>query len=183
MWKLLSEKDGKRKYSNSATGSKCETQKLYTDKDGNDWYGFTDLLAIPYTRSFAATKISALYALGLSKDDLFSHIGTLKQILRSEDVEKYEKAYARVIDFEAKAQQATDPLKQMSSLVCVYYLLSEEAIDVFDNNLQLKKIAILEADFDLHAFFLSKQIQATEDYTKRLKMLSTIVSPLESPGT
>lgn len=177
MWQLQTDENGKRTYSNSTTGSKCTTSKIYTDKEGNDWYQFDDLMTLPYTRSFAATKISSLYALGLSKDDLNSHISGLKTILKSDDKERYEKAYAIVLDFESKANAATDAIKQMSSLVCVYFTMNDEPIDSFENTLQIKKMSILEADPDAHAFFLSKQINLIEDYTKRLSLISQIAFP------
>lgn len=134
-------------------------------------------MELPYTRSFAATKITTLFALGLSKDDLNKHISGLKTILKSNDPEKYEKAYSAVLSFESMAENAADAIKQLSSLVCVYNLLDDEPIDSFDNNLQIKKMAILEADLDAQAFFLNRQLQATEDYMNRLKLLSEIVLP------
>src|SRR6185369_6929222 len=148
----------------------------YTDKDGNKWYSFDDLTAIPYTRSFAATKISSLFALGLSKDDLTSHINGLKTLLKSNDTDKYEKAYANVLDFEAKANNATDAIKQMTALTCVYFTLNDEPIDSFDNNLQIKKMSLLEADVDMHSFFLRRQIDITERYTMLLNSISKIAS-------
>ncbi len=176
MWKLSNESEGKRTYINSTTGSKCSTSKVYTDKESNDWYGFEDLMSLPYTRNFAATKISSLYALGLSKDDLSGHINGLKTLLKSDDSEKFEKCYANILDFESKANNATDPVKQMSSLVCVYFLLNDEPIDSFEGSLQIKKISLLEADFDMHAFFLNRQIEAMQDYSQRLNLISKIVS-------
>lgn len=176
MWALTSDENGKRIYSNSTTGSKCSQTMCYTDKDGNKWYNFDDLTSIPYTRQFAATKISSLYALGLSKDDLNGHITGLKNILKSDDKEKYEKAYALVLDFESKATNATDAIKQMSALVCVYFTLGDEPIDSFDNNLQIKKMSLLEADIDMHSFFLQRQTTATESYTRHLNLISQIVS-------
>ena len=176
MWKLESSSDNKRVYMNAATGSKCETTNTYTDKEGNKWWSFLDLTSMPYTRSFAATKITSLYALGLSKDDLTSHISGLKTILKSTDADKYEKAYANVLDFESKASNATDAIKQMSSLVCVYHLLNDELIDSFDNALQIKKMGLLESDPEMHNFFLRYQISITEKYTKFLNTLSQIAS-------
>lgn len=177
MWKLDKQTETSREYSNTVTGGKCKTEKVYTDREGNSWWGFTDLISIPYTRSFAATKISSLYALGLSKEDLVSHIAGMKLVLKSSDPDKYEKAYANLLDFESKAIAATDPVKQMSSLVCVYFMLNDEPIDSFENSIQSKKISLLEADFDMHSFFLKRQMQATEDYSARLGLLSQIVLP------
>lgn len=176
MWKLSNDSGGKRTYVNSATGSQSVQSLAYTDKEGNNWYSFDDLTAIPYTRNFAATKISSLYALGLSKDDLNGHISGLKNILKSTDVDKYEKAYAIVLDFETKANNATDAIKQMTALVCVYFTLNDEPIDSFDNNLQLKKMSILEADIEAHSFFLKRQIEYTERYMTSLSLISQIVS-------
>lgn len=177
MWKLQTETGDIRTYSNSTTGSQCNTKKVYKDKEGNDWYMFSDLMMMPDTRNFAATKISSLYALGLSKTDLTSHIEGLKSILKSNDKEKYEKAYANVLDFENKANNATDAIKQMSSLVCVYFLINDEPIDSFLNDLQVKKMNLLEANAEMHGFFLSKQIDLIERYQQHLKILSQIVSP------
>lgn len=176
MWKLSDEKDGKRTYVNATTGNTCATTKVYTDKDSNAWYQFDDLMGLPFTRNFAATKISSLYSLGLSKDDLNNHVSGLKNILKSDDKEKYEKAFALVLDFETKAANATDAIKQITSLVCVYFLLNDEAIDGFDNALQIKKMSLIEADPEMHGFFLKLQTEATERYMKHLKLLSEIVS-------
>lgn len=176
MWKLTTDNDNKRLYVNSATNSQCSQTMVYTDKDGNKWWEFESLTSIPYTRNFAATKITSLYSLGLSKDDLTGHISGLKTILKSTDKEKYEKAFAMVLEFESKADNATDAIKQMSSLVCVYFTMNDEPIDSFDQNLQIKKMGLLEADIEAHTFFLNRQIDSTERYMNFLNSLSQIAS-------
>lgn len=176
MWKLDKEENSKRTYYNSQTGSQCTQSMVYTDREGNKWHAFDDLTAIPYTRNFAATKISSLYALGLSKDDLGGFISKQKVILKSNDPDKYEKAFALLLEFEGKASNATDAVKQMSALVCVYFTLNDENIDSFDNNLQARKMSILEADPEMHAFFLNLLIDRTEHYTTFLNSLSRIAS-------
>lgn len=180
MWKLSEEKDEKRTYTNSLTGSKSVQEKVYTDKEGNIWWSFQDLTTIPHTRNFAATKISSLYALGLSKEDLISHINGLKNILKSSDMDKYEKAYANVLEFEAKANNATDAIKQMSSLVCVYFTINDEEIDSWDQNLQVKKMAIIEADTAMHTFFLTRLIRRTETYQNSFAALSATASQMSN---
>lgn len=179
MWKLIEDKDGKRTYQNDY-GSKCVQSLCYTDKENNNWYSFDDLFSLPYTRNFAATKVSSLYALGLSKDDLTSHIDGLKATLRSDDREKYEKAYALVLDFESKAANATNALRQITALTCVYFTIGDEPIDAFDGNLQMRKMALMEADTEMHSFFLNRQMQATELYTSRLEQILKTVSPTQT---
>lgn len=176
MWKLTTRGEQKRIYTNNITGSTCEQSMVYTDKEGNLWWSFDSLTDIPYTRNFAATKISSLYSLGLSKDDLSGHINGLKAVLKSEDREKYEKAFALVLEFETKANLATDAIKQISSLVCVYNTINDEPIDSFGNNIQLQKMSLLEADIEMHSFFLKRQIDATERYTNFLNSISRIAS-------
>lgn len=176
MWKLTNEQGNKRTYQNDQTGSQCTQSMVYTDKEGNKWWGFEDLTQIPYTRNFAATKISSLYALGLSKEDLTSFIARQRVVLKSNDPDKYEKAYALLLDFENKAINATDAVKQMSSLVCVYFTLNDELIDSFDNGLQVRKMSILEADPEMHAFFLKRVVDLTEHYSTFLSLLSRIAS-------
>lgn len=172
MWNKTEEADGKRIYTNSVTGSQCAMSMVYTDKEGNNWWSFDNLISMPYTRNFAATKISSLYALGLSKDDLNNYTTGLKSVLKSDDKEKYEKAYALVLEFESKANNAADPIKQMSSLVCVYFTMNDEPIDSFSTDLQIKKMSILEADPEAHSFFLTKQIELTEHYMTSLNSIT-----------
>lgn len=176
MWQLQPNGElDKRVYINS-NGSKCTTSMVYKDKEENQWYFFDDLMALPYTRKFAAMKISSLYSLGLSKDDLTGHIGRLKTISKSNDAEKYEKIYAETLDFENKVNNATDAIKQLSALTCVYFTINDEEIDSFENNLQIKKMALLEADPEMHNFFLTKQIDASEHYQRLLTFLSQTAS-------
>lgn len=178
MWNLNTEKDGKRIFSNEITGGKCSQTRVYTDKEGNSWWNFDDMVSIPYTRQFAAQRITSLYSLGLSKDDLTGHISGLKAILKSEDKEKYEKAFALVLDFENKATTATDAVKQMSSLVCVYFTMNSEDIDSFENSLQLKKMSLMQNDPAMHAFFLNRQTDNTEAYIRLYGLLSQTASQL-----
>ncbi len=177
MWKLESEipKDY-RVYRNAVTNSICKQEFKYEDQEKNSWYSFTDLAQLPYTRQFAAQKVTSLYTLGLSKEDLKRHTDGLKSLLKSNDSEKYEKAYALVLDFENKAANATDAVKQLSALVCVYFTLNDEPIDSFEDSLQIKKMALLEANPEMHNFFLQEQIRLTETYTNSLNALLQTVS-------
>lgn len=176
MWKLSEEKGDKRIYINSLTGSRSVQTKVKTDNEGNSWFHFDDLTSLPHVRKFAGMKISSLYTLGLSKDDLSQHINGLKTILKSIDPDKYEKAYANILDFESKANNATDAIKQMSALTCVYFTMNDEDIDSFDQTLQAKKMAILEASPEMHSFFLSLQMQMNEQYHSFLNLISQTVS-------
>jgi hypothetical protein len=178
MWEKISDVNGKREYKNPVTGSQLTTSWVYQDKDGNDWYAIDNLFTLPFMRQFAATKISCLYQIGLSKDDMVSHINNLKNTLRGTDPEKYDKAMSFVIDFENKMNDATNAIKQISSLVCVYNLLGDERVDIYDLQVQDKKMKILEADPDAQSFFLRRQIERTETYGNHLDLFSKTASAI-----
>lgn len=180
MWKLIKEENNHRTFVNTTTNSQSSQVMAYVDPDGNKWWSFEDMAAIPFTRQMAATSIQALYTLGLSKDDLSNHINGLKKVLKSDDKEKYEKAFAMVIDFETKSSMATDAIKQISSMVCIYNTLNDEEIDSFDKKLQLKKMSMLEADVNGHVFFLKKQTEALERYNNFLNSISQTASQIKS---
>lgn len=173
MWKLETDNGKERSYLNSATGTKSTQTLIYKDKDGNKWWSFDDLNAMPWVRKFAANKIISLYALGLSKVDaemfFTKHKATLKE---KDNGEKYEKAFSETLEFENLFKGATDPVKQMSSLTCVYFTLEDENVDSFENGLQIKKMSMLEADGEMHAFFLRRQM----DLTERLSLLLSLIS-------
>lgn len=178
MWSKIHETLETRKYRNPVTGSECSTKKVYSDKDGNSWWEFDNLFTLPFMRQFAATKISSLYQIGLSKDDITNHIAGLKTILKSADPEKYDKAMSMVITFEERFNDATNAIKQISSLVCVYNLLNDERVDIFDLTIQDEKLKLLEADYEAHAFFLRRQIERTETYGTALDKLSKTASTI-----
>lgn len=182
MWTLQSDQNGKRIYTNFLTNSQCVQTLCYTDKEGNKWYEFADLISIPFTRTFAANKITSLYALGLSIEDANMFFTKHKATLKSKDAgEKYETAYAELLDFENKFKTAADPLKQMSSLVCVYFTINDEPIDSFGGELQIKKMSLLEADIEMHSFFLKRQIVLIENYKNFLNKTSlTALAQMES---
>jgi hypothetical protein len=182
MWGLVSPKNlaenvgDKRQYRNPVTGSECTTTLEIIDKEGNKWFSFDNLFTLPFMRQFAATKISSLYQVGLSKDDVTQHVQNLKVTLQSNDTLKYEKAMAYVLDFEEKFNDATNAVKQISSLVCVYNVMNDERIDLFDLSVQDYKLKMIEADPELHTFFLKRQIERTETYGRALDLFSKTVS-------
>lgn len=176
MWQLHTEQGNKRIYRNSTTNSECVQNKCYTDKDGNSWFEFVDLFTIPFTRDFAAKKVTSLFALGITPADADQYFTKHKATLRSkDDGEKYERAFAETLEFESKFQMATDPVKQLSSLVCVYFTINDEPIDSFSGEIQSRKMALLEAQPEMHNFFLQRQIPLIENSMRTYSQFSQTV--------
>jgi hypothetical protein len=179
MWNLITNNGEKRLYRNTLTGSEVSTSMVYEDEQKNKWWSFDNLFTLPFMRQFAATKISSLYQIGLSKDDLTNFIQVMRTTLKLVDPEKYEKAFGYLLQFEEKVNDATNAIKQISSLVCVYNMLNDERIDIFDQQVQYEKMKILEVDLNAQSFFLTAQIQRTETYGNHCDYFSKIASALK----
>lgn len=165
-----------RTYVNSLTGTEISTYHLYTDAQSQRWWTFEDLFGLPFMRQLAAKKVADLYGHDLALQDILSHTAQLKGFLRSQDAEKYEKAYAKVLELETLSSAMADPVKQCIGLCTVYLLLEDEAPDVYFQPTQNRKLASLALDVDAQSFFLSWWTDHMRRSGNLLKGLSRIVS-------
>lgn len=165
-----------RTYVNTLTGTEISTYHLYTDAQGWRWWTFEDLFGLPFMRQLAAKKVADLYGHDLSLQDILAHTAQLKGLLRSQDAERYEKAYAKVLELETLSTAMADPVKQCIGLCTVYLLLEDEAPDVYFQPTQNRKLASLAVDVDAQAFFLSWWTDHMRRSGRLLKGLSRIVS-------
>lgn len=174
-----------RTYVNTDTGTEISTYHLYTDMLRQRWWTFEDLFGIPMIRQMAAKKVVDLYGHDLSLQDILAHTTELKGLLRSTDAEKYEKAYAKVLELETLSRAMADPVKQCIGLCTVYLLLDDEDPAVYFQPTQNRKLSTLALDVDAQAFFLSWWTDHMRQSGRLLKGLSQIVSnsngPLVSP--
>lgn len=154
MWVLQGENNGKRTYISSVTGTEIKTSVIYTDGGGRKWYGFDDLMQIPYGRKLASNTMSQMYGAGLSAGDIQNYAASMKTILRSNDADKYEKAFAQVLALESIAENNLTPLKQELGLCTIYILAEDERIDYYDSNIAAEKMAQWGLDSDAIVFFL-----------------------------
>lgn len=177
-WELKTKTETSRTYINDQTGTECITNVIYTDKLGNNWWGFHDLFKIPYIRIAYAKSISDLFQTGLSTTDLREWIAKEKELLRSTDVEKYEKLYSMVLQKEAIINNTTQPLMQHLSLCTVYVLGENERIDYYSDQDAADKLKTWDLDKGACSFFLSWHAMHIQNYTQDLKKLSQIVSNL-----
>ena len=155
MYKLQSGTDNKRIYRSSITGTEVSTSVIFTSQDGTKWWAFDDLLNIPFIRKKAAESLTRLYGAGIAKDDLLQVVTRLKELLKGNDPEQYEKSYAEVLQLEQLANQVADPIKQSLSLCPIYILSDDERIDTFSNSEAVAKMQRWAIEPDAQAFFLS----------------------------
>lgn len=165
-----------RTYKNQLTGNALTTYHLHTDIFGNAWWTFEDLFALPFIRQLTAKKVLDLYGNGLTLEDVKSITTQLKTILRSDSGERYEQAYAKVMELENLTESMADPVRQCMGLCTVYLLFNDEMPDAWSNQVASQKMTAMAHDLDSQAFFLSWWTDIMRHSGKVLKGLSRIVS-------
>ena len=176
MYQLTTTTDKTRSYRSTITGTEITTTLLYIDIDENKWWAFDDLLQIPHIRKMAANNISQLYGQGFTAEDLQDFIGRLKTHLKSNDPEKYEKAYSEAIALESIVANNLDPVKQELGLCSIYILSDTERVDTFSTKEALEKMERWALDLDAQAFFLTWLNAGINDYSKAYKSIMQTAS-------
>lgn len=159
----------------SSTGSTCETMEIYIDSGGNKWFGFRDLFKIPYIRVAYAKHISDLFSIGLGLSDIVAWCKAEKDLIRSDDPEKYEKLFALILEKERIAKSTADPVRQHLALCTVYVLSDDERIDLFKDEDAETKLKLWGGDRGAITFFLNWHNAHIQRYTKALDRISKTV--------
>ncbi len=167
-----------RTYRNEQTGTELVTYQLYKDRAGNTWWTFEDLFTLPFIRQLAAKKVLDLYGHGLALSDIKAHTTQLKTLLRGSEADKYERAYAKVLELEGLSETMADPVKQCIGLCTVYILMNDERPDAYVQAEQSVKMSHLALDVEAQAFFLRWWTDTMRHSGKVLKGISQIVSTL-----
>lgn len=175
--------EGKKKirtYRNNQ-GNETQTTWIFQDASGKDWYGFVDLLKIPYIRMAYAQNITNLFTVGLSLNDVLKWCQEEREILRSGDADKIEKAIALTYEKERHCKQVADPVQQHLSLATVYVLEENERVDSFSESKSVEKLVLWKADPGAISFFLNWLTGHTQNYIQRLEKISRIALPQLNP--
>lgn len=176
MYELISETETNRVYENKQTGTRISTSRIYVDGAGRNWWGFDDLMAIPFIRKKASEHITQQYNAGVTKKDFETFIANLKKVLKSTDPDKYEHAFAEVIRVENIMASATNPVAQSLALCTVYVMADDERPDTFDLNKASSKVADWTLDPDAQAFFLNWLTDGMNAYIALYGELSQLAS-------
>jgi len=152
---------------------------IYTDGSGNNWWAFEDLLQMPFIRKKAAEKVSQLYGVGITKEDLTGFITKIKATLRGPDAERYEKVYSEVLNLESIIESTVDPVKESLSLCTIYIMQDDERIDNFSYQQAARKIELWTLDTDAQAFFLTWLSDGMNDFTTHYRSIMQIASTLQ----
>lgn len=174
MYELQTETDTQRIYRSSETGTETQLNLLTQSKDGAKWWAFNDLLSIPYIRKEASAGITRYYGNGITDNDLDRIIASQKELLRGNDPEKYEKAYAGILELEALKKETADPMRQALGLCSVYILADDELPDVFSTSRTKQKIERWALEPELQSFFLTWFQDGMNAYTSLYDSITKI---------
>jgi hypothetical protein len=170
-----------RTWRNTKTGTEIKLSLIHKDEDGTKYWGFVDLFRMPIMRSSMAKNITDMYAIGLTLKDILKWCEQEKEIIKSDDSEKYEKLYALILEKERLATYTADPIKQQLALTTVYVLEDDERIDYFDEADAERKLKKWAGRPDMIAFFLTWQTDHIGRYLKTLQKVSKIALDQKTP--
>lgn len=180
MYKLIKEVDNNRTYRSEITGTEIEMFVLKTTPEtGEKWWAFRDLLSMPFIRKKASEKLTDLYGASITKDDIDRFVSSMKELLKSTNPEKYERAYSEILQLESLAARTADPIKQSLSLCAVYILSDIERPDTFSNKETIEKMEHWALQPELQAFFLIWLSDGMNDFTKHYSNIMAIASTLQ----
>lgn len=165
-----------RKYVNGTTGNELTTYHLYTDRFKNEWWTFEDLFNVPFIRQLAAKKVVDLYGHGLTLTDVTTLTTQIKLLLKTNEADKYERVYAKVLELESLSTAMADPVKQCIGLSTLYLLIGDERPDAYSPDTQRVKFDALALDIEAQAFFLTWWTGVMQHSGQVLKALSLIAS-------
>lgn len=165
-----------RIYKNKVTGSELVTHMLRVDQFGNKWWAFEDLFTLPFIRQIAAKKVLDLYGHGLALEDIKGLTAQIKSILKSNNPDKYELAWAKTHELETLSETMADPVKQCLGLCTVYLLLNDENPDSYTNQVTSQKMTAMALDITSQSFFLNWWTDIMRRSGQVLKGLSRIAS-------
>lgn len=166
-----------RTYRHAHLGKELTTYLLRKDNQ-HSWWTFEDLYAIPFIRTMAANHIVRLYGHGLQLGDITGGTAQIREILKSADPEKLDRAIAKTYELDNLANTLADPVKQCLGLCTLYVLLDDERPDAYVQAEQSVKMTILSLDIEAQTFFLTWWTQVIERSGRVLKSISEIASRL-----
>ena len=155
--KLLKKKKKKLK-----PDSKHELLKIYTDKDGRDWFEFAEKMNVPAKRAIAAEVATRFAEMNLTKEKLTELIFKMKDHAENGKIVDLF-AILNEIEFRLNFIGEEETLLEFAS---VYFMLPEEPADDVSETWTAKKKEILKNDSSAKAFFLSRAYLIITNYSQ-----------------
>lgn len=154
---LLKRKKGKLK-----PESKYELLKIYTDKDGRDWFEFAEKMNVPAKRAIAAEVATRFADMNLTKTKLKELIGRMKDHAENG---KIVDLFAIVSEIEFRLDFIGEE-ETLIEFASIYFLLPGEPADDVSEMWTQKKKELLKNDSAARAFFLSRAYLIITNYSQ-----------------
>lgn len=137
-------------------------QKVYTSKDGTDFYSFANPLSIPTSRGLAAEKAKRFVDMRLTERSLKELIRQCKTEAGLGDVVK---AFSIVQEIEYRLEFLTEE-SSLLDLACIYFMLNDEDPENPTDVINKKKHAIFYSDQKAKGFFLSVALTIVKKFSQ-----------------
>lgn len=152
----------KRKKKELKPDSEHELLKIYTDKDGRDWYEFAEKMNVPAKRAIAAEVATRFADMNLTKPKLQELIDKMKEHAENG---KIVDLFAILSEIEFRLQFIGEE-ETLIEFASIYFLLPGEPADDLKESWTNKKKEILKDDPEARSFFLSRAYLIITNYSQ-----------------
>lgn len=151
----------KRKPKQQPPGDRIPLTKIYTDKNGRNWYEYTNPLTIPARRAISAEVATRFQEMNLTKDQLIRLMGAMKDAANKGNiVELFQ--FLGEIEFRLNFIGEEITLMELAS---VYYVVDGEDETTLDEKWKMWKLEALKGDAELKDFFIQRAFTLTTNYS------------------
>lgn len=147
---------------------------LYTDVQGNKWYGILNHANLHASRALTAWAFSRDAEYGLTKDRLLLACEKINDAVNKKDIA----SIAKIIGVIEAGLSLYAESEIMLNLATCYTFLNDEKNDGYKDYIQDKKREIWQADKDCRAFFLQWSVQFMQQFSELQN--SNVLEYLES---
>lgn len=147
-----------------------ETKHLYTDKFGNNWFGFKTFEYLPNDRREQFIIATTALELNLTKQDLNKYIDTINAL--ADDIVKTPENKFKIFSLNERLRERANLAayyKVIADLVNVFFLLEGEDPNTLSQEFTIKKTKLLEQDNEAKKFFfvlLTQHIYNSRDISE-----------------
>lgn len=131
------------------------TENIYTSTDGTNWSMVTDWMNTPAERIIPADLAVTRASMGLTGERLLSAIDEIQKDLEAGQIVD---GFAKFSQLKARIQDIPDEAL-LQDIACVFALLPNEKPDVYDPELNRKKLQIWAQDEKCRFFFIAKAVR------------------------
>ena len=135
--------------------------KVYTDRNGRNWYEYSNPMTMPARRAIAAEIATRFQEMNLTKNELIRLMKAMKDSANDGNIVQLFQ-YLGEIEFRLNFIGEENTLLELAS---IYFLIDGEDETTMDEKHKQIKLDALKGDVELKDFFIQKAFTKTINYS------------------